>query len=104
MDQNELPLEPRQLRVPSGASKMISNPMVSLAQTVHPSCSDTNTIMEWTQNVIPHEPHHLRVPSASSKTISKPMVRLAQTMHLSCIDTNTVSKRTETRFAITHVT
>jgi hypothetical protein len=33
MDRNELPLEPRDLGVPSGASKMISEPMVALAQT-----------------------------------------------------------------------
>jgi hypothetical protein len=32
------------------------------------------------------------------------MVRLAQTVHLSCTDTNTVSKRTETRFQMTHIT
>jgi hypothetical protein len=31
------------------------------------------------------------------------MVRLVQTMHLYCIDTNIVSKRTETRFHITHL-
>jgi hypothetical protein len=49
MDQNKLPLEPRQLGVPLGASKMISNPIVRLAQTVHLSCSDINTIMEWTE-------------------------------------------------------
>jgi hypothetical protein len=49
MDRNELPLEPRQLGVPSGASKTISNRMVRLAQTVRLSCSDTNTIMEWTK-------------------------------------------------------
>jgi hypothetical protein len=35
MDRNELPLEPRHLGVPSGASKMIYEPMVCLAQTVH---------------------------------------------------------------------
>jgi hypothetical protein len=35
MDQNELPLEPRDLGVPSDASKMIPEPMVCLAQTVH---------------------------------------------------------------------
>jgi hypothetical protein len=49
MDQNELPLEPRQLGVPSSASKMISNPVVRLAQTMHLSCSDTNTDMEQTK-------------------------------------------------------
>jgi hypothetical protein len=32
------------------------------------------------------------------------MVRLAHTVHLSCSDTNIVSKRTETRFHITHIT
>ena len=36
--------------------------------------------------------------------ISDPMVHLAQTVHISCIDANTVSKRTETRFHMTHVT
>jgi len=44
MDRNELPLEPRHLVVLSGASKMISESMVRLAQTVHLSCPDTNTI------------------------------------------------------------
>jgi hypothetical protein len=34
-DQNELPLEPRQLGVPSGVSKMISEPTVRSAQTMH---------------------------------------------------------------------
>ena len=42
--ENELPLEPRHLVVPSGASKMISESMVHLALTVHLSCTDTNTI------------------------------------------------------------
>jgi hypothetical protein len=51
----------------------------------------------------PLEPCHLGVPPGASKKISVPMVHLAQTMHLSCNDTNTVSKRTETRFQITHV-
>jgi hypothetical protein len=44
MDRNEHPLEPRHLEVPSGVSKMISRSMVWLAQTVHLSCTDTNTI------------------------------------------------------------
>jgi hypothetical protein len=43
-DQNELPLEPHHRVVPSGASKMISEPRVRLAQTMHLSCTDTNTI------------------------------------------------------------
>jgi hypothetical protein len=40
MDRNELPLEPHHLGVSLGASKMISEPMVCLAQTVHLSCSN----------------------------------------------------------------
>jgi hypothetical protein len=44
MDQNELPLDPRHLRVQSGASKMIYEPIVRLAQTVHLSYAGTNTI------------------------------------------------------------
>jgi hypothetical protein len=44
MYQNELPLEPRHLGVPSGASKMILEPVVRLAQTVHLSCIKISTI------------------------------------------------------------
>jgi hypothetical protein len=43
---NEHPLESHHLGVPSGASKMISKHMVRLAQTVHLSCTETNTIFK----------------------------------------------------------
>ena len=43
-DENELSLQPDHLRVPSGASKMISEPMVCSTQTVHLSSIDTNTV------------------------------------------------------------
>ena len=43
-DRNELALEPYHLVVPSSASKMISEPMVRLAHTMHLSCIDTNTV------------------------------------------------------------
>jgi hypothetical protein len=43
-NQNELPFEPRNLGVPSGVSKMISEPMVHLVQTVDLSCTNTNTV------------------------------------------------------------
>jgi hypothetical protein len=49
MDRNELPLEPRHLGVPSGTSKMIPEPMVHLAQIVHLSCANTNTISKHTE-------------------------------------------------------
>jgi hypothetical protein len=42
--QTKLSLEPRHLRLPLGASKMISEPMVCLAQAAHLSCTDTNTV------------------------------------------------------------
>jgi hypothetical protein len=48
-DSNKLPLNPRHLRVSSGASKTISEPMVHSAQTVHLYCTDTNTIPKRTK-------------------------------------------------------
>jgi hypothetical protein len=91
MDRNELPFEPCQPGVPSGASKIIYDPMARLAQTVHLSCTKTNT-------------SHPGVPSGASKTISEPTVRLAQTVHLSSTKTNTISKRNERWFYRTHTT
>ena len=41
--------DPRNLGVPSGASKMISDPMVHLVQTKHLSCTDANTISKQTK-------------------------------------------------------
>jgi hypothetical protein len=102
-DQIELPLAHRHLGVPSGASKTIPDLIVCLAQTVHLSCTDTNTLQtEW--NEIPHDPRPLGVWLVAFKMTSEPMVRSAQTVHLSCTESNTVSKRTETRFHVTHVT
>jgi hypothetical protein len=48
-DRNELLFEPRHLGVPSGASKTISEAMVHLAQTVHLSCTETNTVSKRTE-------------------------------------------------------
>jgi hypothetical protein len=49
MDQNELPLEPHHLGVPSGASKMINVPMVRLVETVHLSWVKINTVSKQTE-------------------------------------------------------
>jgi hypothetical protein len=49
MDRNEIPHDPRHLGVPSGAFKMISEPMVRLAQTVHLSFIKSNTIAKQTK-------------------------------------------------------
>ena len=48
-NRNELPLEPCHLVVTSSVSKMISKPMVCLAQTMHLSCTDANTVSKWKQ-------------------------------------------------------
>ena len=42
-DRNKTPHDPRHLGVPSGVSKMISEPMVCSAPTVHLSCTDTGS-------------------------------------------------------------
>ena len=47
--QIELPLESHHLEVPLGVSKTISEPMVRLVQTVHLSCTDTNTGSKQTE-------------------------------------------------------
>jgi hypothetical protein len=49
MDRNKLPLEPHHLGVPSGPPKMITEPIVHLTQTVHLSCTNTNTVSKWTE-------------------------------------------------------
>jgi hypothetical protein len=91
---NRAPPDPRHLGVPSGASKMIYEPMVRSTQTVYQSF----------RTEVPLEPCPIGVPSSASKMISMPMLCSVQTMHLSCTDTNTVSKWTKTRFHTTHVT
>jgi hypothetical protein len=50
MYQNEIPHDPRHFGVPSGASKMISEVVVHLAQTVHPSCVRISTIFERSES------------------------------------------------------
>jgi hypothetical protein len=49
MDRNELSLDPRDLGVQSDASKIISEPMVLLAQMVHLSCIEIDTTPEQTE-------------------------------------------------------
>jgi hypothetical protein len=48
-DRIQLPLEPRHLGVPSGVPKMISEPMVRSARTVHLCCVKTSTISKQTE-------------------------------------------------------
>jgi hypothetical protein len=49
MDQNEILHDPRHLGVLSGASKMIYEAMVCLAQTMDISCSNTKTSSKRTK-------------------------------------------------------
>jgi hypothetical protein len=49
MDRNEIVHDPHHLGVPSGASKIISEAIVRLVQTVELSCTDTSTISKWTK-------------------------------------------------------
>jgi hypothetical protein len=49
MFQNKLPFHPRDLGVPSGASKMISMCMVHSVQTMRLSCLEINSISKWTE-------------------------------------------------------
>jgi hypothetical protein len=49
MEWNEIPHEPRDVGVSSGARKMISEPIVCSAQTVHLSCVKFSNISKWTE-------------------------------------------------------
>jgi hypothetical protein len=49
MDRNKLPFEPRHQGVPSGATQMISEPVVCLVEIVHLSCTETNTVSKRTE-------------------------------------------------------
>jgi hypothetical protein len=104
MDWNELSLEPRLIGVPSGAIKMISEPMVRLAQTMHLSCTDTNTVSKQEKSEISQDQRHLGVPSVASKMVFVPMACTTQTMHLSCVKISSISERIETSFHLSLVT
>jgi hypothetical protein len=49
MDRNKILNDPRHLGVPSGASKMIFEPMECSAQTVHLSCVKISTVSIWNE-------------------------------------------------------
>jgi hypothetical protein len=74
------PLEPRHLGVPSGASKMISESMVCLAQTMHASCTDTNTVSKWTKTRF----HMTHVTLEFHQVCPKQFLRLSYVWHKLC--------------------
>jgi hypothetical protein len=54
---------------------MTSEAMVRLAQTVHISYTDSNTISKQKRSEISHDARHLGLPLGASNIISEPMVR-----------------------------
>ena len=72
-----------------------------MMQTVHLSCTDTNTVSKRIETRF--DMTHITYDTiGASKTISYHVVHLVQTVHLSCTDTNTVSEWTKTSFHMTH--
>ena len=83
IDRTEHPLEPLHLRVPTSASKMVSQTMV------HKLCTYLAPKLTMSPNGF---------PSGASKLISKHMVCSMQTLHLPSIRISTISKLTESSF------
>jgi hypothetical protein len=81
---------------------MIFEAMVHLAQTVHISCTETNTVSKRNKTSL-----HLTIVTSEYHPMHPKQflsIWLAQTVHLLCTKANTISKRTKRRFYITHVT
>jgi hypothetical protein len=78
--------------------------MVHLAQTVHLSYTNTNTVSKRTETTFLMTHVTKEVRSVVSKTISELMVRSVQTMDLSYVKINTISKQTKTSFQLSLVT
>jgi hypothetical protein len=90
MDQSKFSIDPRHVGAPLVVPKMISEPMVCSAQTVHLTCIMINTISKQTK-WSSLDLRHLGVPSSVPKRI-RAYVELTQIMHLSCVEFNTISK------------
>jgi hypothetical protein len=100
MDRNGLLVEPCNLGVPSHVSKMIFGPMVRLTQTVHLSCTDTNTVSKWTETRF-HRTHITEeLYRVRPHRFFEPMVLSPETMHISCVKISTISKQNETSFQL----
>jgi hypothetical protein len=82
---------------------VIPEPTVHLAQTVHLSYLEINTISKQTKRASLNQ-HHLEVPSGVPEKISMPVEHSAQTVHLFYVEINTISKRSKMSFLLTNVT
>jgi hypothetical protein len=105
IDQNEVPLDSRHLRILLGAPKMIFEPVARSAQTVHLYCIEINSISE--ENEMSFHLTHVTylplrlieskqtwcpwyVPLGAAKNISVPVKHSAQTVHLSSTEINSL--------------
>jgi hypothetical protein len=83
---------------------MIAQPMVRLAQTMHLSCTDTNTVSKWKEVTF----HLTHVALEFHRVRPKWLPSLWCIWHKLCTylasDTNTVFKWKEVIFHMTHVT
>jgi hypothetical protein len=68
MERREIPHDPCHLGVPSGASKIISEPMERSMQTMHLSCAKIALSLNKPSSL---DPRHLGVPSGASEMISE---------------------------------
>jgi hypothetical protein len=82
--------DPSHLGVPLGASKMVSDPIVCSAQTMHLSCTNINTLSKWTETRfhvmhITEEFHRVRPKQFLSQWYiqRKPCTYLASRLELS---------------------
>jgi hypothetical protein len=103
MDRNDILVEPHHLGVPLGTSKVISEPMVRLAQTMHLCCTDTITISKWTETRF-HTSYMTEESIGCVQTISELVVLSPQTVQLTCVKISAISKQTETSFQLSLVT
>jgi hypothetical protein len=91
--QNKIPYDPHHLGVPPGAPKIVSEPMVRLAQTMH-LLAPTLTLSQYGP----------KRDSSRATSPSSSMVRSPQTVHRSCVKINTISKQTEPSFHLSLLT
>jgi hypothetical protein len=77
---NELAVESHNLGVPSGVSKMISELMVRLVQTITLSCTDTNSISKWTETRF----HRTHVTEGFHRVRPKQFLSLWNSYHKLC--------------------
>ena len=99
----EIPQDPRHLGLPSGASKMIFEPMVRSAQTMHLTYVMVSTISNRTENELPLEPSPrstIRCVRNNFRAYGTFDANHAPILHRP----NTVSKHKEARIQMTHIT